>query len=128
MQIKTLVSEGAFAGALPEVLAVLLGQHVLVRLDQLLLLLLGLHPVGAGTDEVGDDPALGAGAHRFVLVVAVRPPSTDALEAEDVVALGQDAEFSAARLRLHVLQADAALLVHWDSRWIRWGCGWGGAC
>lgn len=110
--VEALVPERTLAGALLEVLAVRRVARLLVVVDQLVLVVRALDPDDARTDKVGRDATGRAAALDFVLKVLRLAPRPDALEAEDVVAVGQDAEaLLPARLLQDHLQTDAADLV-----------------
>jgi len=113
VSVEALVAKGTPAPAQPEVLAVLGAQSSAIVAEQLVLLLLGVHPEGTGTDEIRGDPALWTGPGHRVLELLVLTPPADAVQTEGVIALGQDAKapLLAALLLHHRVKADAAHLV-----------------
>lgn len=92
MAVEALVPEGALPVPALEVLALLLVERQPVVLEELVLLLLGLHPEPGRADVVRGLPALRARADDLVLELPLLPPLAQARQAEAVVAAGQDAE------------------------------------
>lgn len=112
MKVEALVTERTFAATLVEVLAVLGTQGAFVISDQLFLLLLRVHPIHAGTDEIRGDTALRARSYDLVVELLRLAPFSDAGQAEAVIAIRQYAEPLFPRRLLHYcLETDAAGLL-----------------
>lgn len=110
--VKTLVAKEAHALSLFKVLAVPCTHSGEVIIDELVLRHLFLHPKRTGTYKVRPHATFGASSRHLIGILCGMTPCANALEAEHVVAAGQDAETLISSLLLHDrLEANAALLV-----------------
>lgn len=108
MAVEALVAERTLALALVVVFAIFNLHCLLVAVDQFVLFLFCVDPQAAGHHKVGRDAALGAGPLDLVVKLGRLTPLADALKAEAVTAVGQDAEaLLLARLLHDHLEADA---------------------